>query len=172
MNVVQTKFGADIGFSLRTFWFNAETSSSTGQKQTMECNIRLDPVAAVSSSQPNNSQPNDSQPNDCTCHTRGECSPQGNVQICKVENCTDLFTMGYRLWPLLTSLSDFSTWTGWSSCSASCGSGQQTRTRTCYQGCSSQDLSETQSCNDAACPGKPGCDSFVNFGVHHIRPKA
>ena len=76
MNVVQTKFGADIGFSMRTFWFNAETSSSTGQKQTMECNIRLDPVAAVSSSQPNNSQPND-----CTCHTRGECSAQGNVQI-------------------------------------------------------------------------------------------
>ena len=80
MNVVQTKFGADIGFSMRTFWFNAETSSSTGQKQTMECNIRLDPVAAVSSSQPNNSQPNDSQPNDCTCHTRGECTGQGNVQ--------------------------------------------------------------------------------------------
>ena len=81
LKVVQTKFGADIGFSMRTFWFNAATSSSTGQKQTMECNIRLDPVAAMSSSQPNYLQPRDSQPNDCTCYTRGECSAQGNVQI-------------------------------------------------------------------------------------------
>ena len=89
LNVVQTKFGADIGFSMRSFWFNAETSSSTGQQQTMECNIRLDPVAAVSSSQPNNSQPSNSQPNDCTCYTRAECSAQGNVQIWSVEYCSN-----------------------------------------------------------------------------------
>ena len=163
LNVVQTKFGADIGFSMRSFWFNAETSSSTGQQQTMECNIRLDPVAAVSSS----------QPNDCTCHTREECFAQGNVQISSVVYCSNRFTMGCRLWPLLTNLLDFSTWSDWSSCSAPCGSGKQRRTRTCDQGCSSQDLSETQTCNDVACPGELGCDSFVKvyLDVHQTRPE-
>ena len=36
----------------------------------------------------------------------------------------------------------------------SCGSGEQTRTRTCDQGCSNDDLLQTQNCNDVACPGK------------------
>ena len=58
---------------MRTFWFDAQTSSVTGQKQTMECNLRLDPVAAASSSQPNSS----SQPDDCSCHTQRGCSPEG-----------------------------------------------------------------------------------------------
>ena len=43
------------------------TSSVTGQKHTMECNLRLDPVAAASSS----------QPDDCSCHTQRGCSPEG-----------------------------------------------------------------------------------------------
>ena len=72
----------------------------------------------------------------------------------KVEYWSDLITMAHSLWSLLTSLLDFSTWSNWSSCSAPCGSGEQTRTRTCDQGCSTQDLSETQSCNDAPCPGE------------------
>ena len=73
LNVVQTRFGQDIGFSMRTFWFDAQTSSVTGQKQTMECSLRLDPVSAISSSQPASS----SQPDDCSCHTPAGCSPQG-----------------------------------------------------------------------------------------------
>ena len=48
----------------------------------------------------------------------------------------------------------FSLWSEWSSCSLSCGSGDQTRTRTYDQGCSNDELLETQSCNDVACPGK------------------
>ena len=74
--MVQTKFGPDIGFSMRTFWFDAQTSSATGQSQTMECEIRLDPIAEVSKT----------QPDDCTCYTcqtcqnTGGCSSQGNGQ--------------------------------------------------------------------------------------------
>ena len=74
--MVQTKFGPDIGFSMRTFWFDAQTSSATGQSQTMECEIRLDPISEVSST----------QPDDCTCYTcqtcqnTGGCSGQGNGQ--------------------------------------------------------------------------------------------
>ena len=63
LNVVQTGFGSDIGFSMRTFWFNAQTSSSTGQDQTVECILRLDPIASVSST----------QPGDCSCHTKADC---------------------------------------------------------------------------------------------------
>ena len=71
LNVIQTTFGQDIGFSMRTFWFNAQTSSSTGQDQTVECNLRLDPVASVSSS----------QPNDCTCYTQADCAAPGKIPI-------------------------------------------------------------------------------------------
>ena len=49
-----------------------------------------------------------------------------------------------------------STWGDWTSCSATCGPGQQTRTRTCDQGCDdvpNEDLEQTQSCNEVECPG-------------------
>ena len=49
-----------------------------------------------------------------------------------------------------------STWADWTSCSATCGPGQQTRTRTCDQGCddvTNEDLKQTQSCNEVECPG-------------------
>ena len=57
----------------------------------------------------------------------------------------------------LNFLSVFSSWSEWSSCSPTCGSGQQTRTRTCNQYCDgaqNDDLEETQSCNNGDCPGK------------------
>ena len=65
--MIQTTFGQDIGFSMRTFWFNAQTSSNTGQDQTVECNLRLDPIASVSST----------QPSDCTCYTQADCAGPG-----------------------------------------------------------------------------------------------
>ena len=75
--MVQTGFGSDIGFSMRTFWFNAQTSSSTGQDQTVECNLRLDPIASVSST----------QPRACSCYTQSECAAPGtayNLKICSL----------------------------------------------------------------------------------------
>ena len=55
---------------------------------------------------------------------------------------------------LVKCFTGFSMWSNWSTCSLTCGSGEQTRTRTCDKGCSNDDLVETQSCNDTACPGK------------------
>ena len=62
----------------------------------------------------------------------------------------------------------FNDWSDWTECSASCGGGQQSRTRTCtnpepaFGGnqCSG-DSEETQSCNDAKCPGKIVLISFI-----------
>ena len=50
----------------------------------------------------------------------------------------------------------FLSWSEWSSCSLTCGSGEQTRTRTCVRSCNgirNDELLETQSCNDDECPG-------------------
>ena len=45
-----------------------------------------------------------------------------------------------------------STWSSWSSCSMTCGPGEQTRTRECHQGCKGVPTSETQVCNEVDCP--------------------
>ena len=47
-----------------------------------------------------------------------------------------------------------STWGDWNSCSVTCGPGEQTRLRTCDQGCDdvpNQDLIDKQSCQDKVC---------------------
>ena len=69
LKVVQTGFGSDISFSMRTFWFDSQTSSVTGQYQTMECNLRLDPITEISTR----------QPDDCSCHTKGDCFDSGKI---------------------------------------------------------------------------------------------
>ena len=49
-----------------------------------------------------------------------------------------------------------SQWNEWNGCSVTCGPGQQTRSRTCNQGCDdvpTNELEDTQSCNLVDCPG-------------------
>ena len=55
---------------MRTFWFDAQTPSATGQIQTMECQLRLDPIDEVPIT----------QPDDCTCYTKAGCSPGNSTE--------------------------------------------------------------------------------------------
>ena len=64
LNVMQSVFGTSIEFSMRTFLFKTNGSSAEEQQQTISCNLHLDPVADVSST----------EPDDCSCYTEEECS--------------------------------------------------------------------------------------------------
>ena len=64
LNVMQTVFGANIEFSMRTFLFKTPGSSADSQQQTISCNLHLDPAAEVSST----------EPDDCSCYTEEECA--------------------------------------------------------------------------------------------------
>ena len=71
--------------------------------------------------------------------------------------CFDILIEIYVLDSKFNFLSVFLPWSEWSTCSLTCGSGEQTRTRECDQNCDdiqTDELSETQSCNDDDCPGK------------------
>ena len=65
---MQTVFGASIEFSIRTFLFKTQGSSAGEQQQTISCNLHLDPVADVPST----------QPDDCTCYSEAECSSKNS----------------------------------------------------------------------------------------------
>ena len=62
--MVQTVFGKDIGFSLRTFRFTDGQASSSDQDQTISCELHLEPVADVP----------EEQAADCICYSADECS--------------------------------------------------------------------------------------------------
>ena len=54
------------------------------------------------------------------------------------------------------NFSEFALWSTWSSCSQTCGTGEQTRTRKCEQNCddvTSDQLTESTNCNFVNCPG-------------------
>ena len=61
---MQTVFGENIEFSMRTFLFKTQGSSAEEQQQTISCNLHLDPAADVSST----------EPDDCSCYSEDECS--------------------------------------------------------------------------------------------------
>ena len=55
---------------MRTFRFiTTESSATEGQEQTISCNLHLEPVNDVISTQPEN----------CSCHTEADCLNQGIV---------------------------------------------------------------------------------------------
>ena len=67
MNVVQTEFGQNVSFEMRTFRFiTAGSNASEAQDQTIDCNLHLDPIADVTSIQPDN----------CSCHSEADCATQ------------------------------------------------------------------------------------------------
>lgn len=77
MNVVQTEFGQNVSFEMRTFRFIIAGSSATeAQDQTIDCNLHLEPVDDVSST----------QPDDCSCHTETDCLNQGFYYVYSVLN--------------------------------------------------------------------------------------
>ena len=61
---MQSVFGSNIEFSMRTFLFKTNGSSAEEQQQTISCNLHLDPAAEVSST----------EPDDCSCYSEEECS--------------------------------------------------------------------------------------------------
>ena len=78
LNVVQTSFGKDIAFSLRTFRFTDGQSSTEldDQNQTITCELYLQPADQVP----------EEQAADCTCYDEDDCAgpycieviPEGN----------------------------------------------------------------------------------------------
>lgn len=67
LDVVQTEFGQNIGFSMRTFRFIvAGADAADEQQQTISCNLHLEPAANVATT----------QPTDCSCYTDADCNPR------------------------------------------------------------------------------------------------
>ena len=73
--MVQTLFGKDIEFSVRTFRFSGGQSSSN-QEQIINCQLHLEPADNVS----------EGQAPDCTCYNAEECSNECELGT---DNCAD-----------------------------------------------------------------------------------
>jgi len=64
LQVVQTQFGQNVGFNMRTFRFiTADSSATEAQDQLFTCNLYLEPVGEITSI----------QPEECSCHTKADC---------------------------------------------------------------------------------------------------
>ena len=61
--MIQTLFGKDIAFSMRTFRFSSGQILES-QNQTISCEFHLDPTDDVP----------EEQASDCTCYTEDECA--------------------------------------------------------------------------------------------------
>ena len=62
--MLQTAFGENVEFSMRTFRFTSVGSvNAEEQEQTMECDLYLEPIDDIS----------DGQAADCTCYSQEEC---------------------------------------------------------------------------------------------------
>ena len=66
--MVQTEFGENIGFSMRTFRFIVAGTQTEAQQQTISCHLYLEPATDVT--------PID-QPADCSCYSEAQCSLPG-----------------------------------------------------------------------------------------------
>ena len=75
---MQTVFGANIGFSMRTFHFKTERSSIE-QQQNLACNLHLDPVDDVPST----------EPGDCSCYSATQCSEESSEESSEEESIED-----------------------------------------------------------------------------------
>ena len=62
--MVQTLFGRDIAFSVRTFRFTGGNQTSGDQEQTISCELHLEPAADVPHQ----------QASDCTCYDVETCA--------------------------------------------------------------------------------------------------
>ena len=67
LNIIHTEFGENIAFSLRTFRFIVPGTQTSDQQQRISCNLHLEPIADVSTS----------QPDDCSCYTEAACTGPG-----------------------------------------------------------------------------------------------
>ena len=61
--MVQTLFGRDIAFSVRTFRFTGGNQTSGDQEQTISCELHLEQIADVP----------EEQAADCFCHNADDC---------------------------------------------------------------------------------------------------
>ena len=107
LDVVQTAFGKDIGFSLRTFRFTDGQSSSTDQDQTISCELHLESLdsfgAVWMADVPQE------QAADCICYSADECSgkifPFSNMK-------SEIFNFLFRNFSLWSIVSVW-TWLKW-----------------------------------------------------------
>ena len=68
INVIQTEFGPNIVFTMRTFRFVVPGTENEEQRQTVTCNLHLDPSENA----------NQNQPARCSCYTSEECQLDPN----------------------------------------------------------------------------------------------
>ena len=76
LNMVQTSFGKDIGFSFRTFRFTGADQASGDQEQTVSCELHLDPVDNIVQE----------QADACICYNQAECANECELGT---DNCAD-----------------------------------------------------------------------------------